>query len=459
MTYEGGLNGDGVIFSYNPATSTYTDVFNLTTATGSYPYGSLMQATNGNLYGMTEYGGTNSDGVIFSYNPATSTYTDVFNLTTDTGSYPEGSLMQATNGNLYGMTLQGGTNNYGVIFSYNPNAYTYNWYLNSVSTGTATQTYSPGNLSANATIYCAVSSGTCGPVSSNTSTVTVAGTLFTPGTVGASQAICYNSIPAAFTSITLPTGGTFSYQWQSSADGVNFNNISGATLTTYTVATALTTTTYYRRAETLSNCATQYSNVITVNVPGTLYAGISGGGSPICYNTTPTPLTATATGGTGTYTYQWYNGTNIISGQTGSTYTPASGLTSAATYNCSVTSGSCGETFTGTTIIVYASLTAAISGGTSPICPNSSPGTYTATATGGAGAGTGTYTDLVNYTGTSGAAEGEYPVYWQLCQAGNGLLYGMTERGGLNGDGVIFSYNPATSTYTDVFNLTTATGY
>jgi hypothetical protein len=50
-------------------------------------------------------------------------------------------------------------------------SYTYLWYLNGTSTGTTTQTYAPGSLTANTTVYCAVSSTGYG--TKNTSTVTI----------------------------------------------------------------------------------------------------------------------------------------------------------------------------------------------------------------------------------------------------------------------------------------------
>ena len=82
---------------------------------GVYPiYTNLIQASDGNLYGMTGNGGANNLGVLFQYNPVTSSYTKKldFNGATN-GAQPNGSLMQASDGNLYGMTDSGGINNKG----------------------------------------------------------------------------------------------------------------------------------------------------------------------------------------------------------------------------------------------------------------------------------------------------------------------------------------------------------
>jgi uncharacterized repeat protein (TIGR03803 family) len=127
MTTYGGYDDYGNIFKYNPNTNVYTDLIDFTGASGAYPgnnaYGSLMQATDSNLYGMTEEGGIYDIGNIFRYNPITGVFTDLVDFTGDTGSYlgesPYGNLIQAYDGNLYGMTCHGGANSYGVLFRYN----------------------------------------------------------------------------------------------------------------------------------------------------------------------------------------------------------------------------------------------------------------------------------------------------------------------------------------------------
>ena len=120
MTRDGGSTDHGVIFSFDPATSTYTKLQDFDYTNGGDPYGSLIQASDGKLYGMTSGGGNNGYGVIFSYNPVTSAYSKLIDFDYVNGAYPQGSLIQATDGKLYGMTYGGGSNDYGVIFSYNP---------------------------------------------------------------------------------------------------------------------------------------------------------------------------------------------------------------------------------------------------------------------------------------------------------------------------------------------------
>jgi uncharacterized repeat protein (TIGR03803 family) len=91
---------------------------NFDNTNGAHPNGSLIQATNGKLYGMTSEGGSINAGVIFSFDPSSYTYTKLKNFDGTNGGNPYGSLMQARNGKLYGMTRKGGSINAGVIFSF-----------------------------------------------------------------------------------------------------------------------------------------------------------------------------------------------------------------------------------------------------------------------------------------------------------------------------------------------------
>ncbi|CAN5218018.1 hypothetical protein BH09BAC5_BH09BAC5_26450 [soil metagenome] len=119
MTSHGGSNDLGVLFSFDPVTNIFTKYHDFIHSTGKFPLGSLIQASNGKLYGTTEYGGTTDDGVIFSFNPFDSTYADIHNCNIYTGTNPIGSLVQASDGELYGMTYVGGANNDGTVFQFN----------------------------------------------------------------------------------------------------------------------------------------------------------------------------------------------------------------------------------------------------------------------------------------------------------------------------------------------------
>ena len=126
MTYQGGVSNMGVVFEYNLSTSTYSKKIDFAgTTNGSYPLGNLMQASGGKLYGMTTSGGANTFGVLFEYNIYTSTYTKRIDFAgTTNGANPYGTLLQNSTGKLYGMTYRGGTGNIGVLFEYDTTAFT-----------------------------------------------------------------------------------------------------------------------------------------------------------------------------------------------------------------------------------------------------------------------------------------------------------------------------------------------
>ncbi|MES2377281.1 MAG: gliding motility-associated C-terminal domain-containing protein [Bacteroidota bacterium] len=120
--------------------------------------------------------------------------------------------------------------------------------------------------------------------------------------------------------------GTYSYQWQSSTDNVNFTNVTGGGLSQSYDPPAITATTYYRRAVASGNasCALPiYSNVITVNVAASITNNIISQPQPnvpICTSTSADPnlITGTVPVGPGPFTYQWqFSNDNITFNNTG----------------------------------------------------------------------------------------------------------------------------------------------
>lgn len=86
---------------------------------GGSPHGGLTAASDGNLYGVTTYGGTDDVGSVYKISPSGQTsilysFTKA-NYDTD-GDYPESGLVQGPDGNLYGMTNSGGSAKNGTIF-------------------------------------------------------------------------------------------------------------------------------------------------------------------------------------------------------------------------------------------------------------------------------------------------------------------------------------------------------
>lgn len=121
MTTLGGASGNGTLLKVAPSgTVTVIHTFNGGIADGSQPYGSLIQASDGNLYGMTYQGGASNKGTVFQVNPTNGTVTVIYSFGTNgpnDGANPDGSFIQTSDGKLYGTTVYGGTSNNGTVFS------------------------------------------------------------------------------------------------------------------------------------------------------------------------------------------------------------------------------------------------------------------------------------------------------------------------------------------------------
>jgi uncharacterized repeat protein (TIGR03803 family) len=118
LTYDGGTNNDGVIFSESVDGSNYTVLYSFTGGNdGGNPSGSLI-LSGSTLYGMTSEDGAGGSGTIFSIPTNGSSLTTLYSFTGgNDGGSPFGDLLLSGN-TLYGMTYGGGTSGDGVIFSF-----------------------------------------------------------------------------------------------------------------------------------------------------------------------------------------------------------------------------------------------------------------------------------------------------------------------------------------------------
>jgi len=120
VSQTGGANGQGTLFEYNVTTATETTLasFGSSGTDGAQPV-SLIQGSDGNFYGVTQLGGVNGDGAIFEYELSTAAETTLaaFGSSATDGIRPM-SLIQGSDGNLYGVAQLGGANSSGTAFEY-----------------------------------------------------------------------------------------------------------------------------------------------------------------------------------------------------------------------------------------------------------------------------------------------------------------------------------------------------
>ena len=126
-TSYGGSNGpNATIFRFTPVGG-YTLLHNFdpisefTIESNS----ALVQGSDGNFYGATQVGGTNDEGTLFQITP-TGVFTTLYNFTggndgaapqaTNDSGIPGSALIRGNDGSLYGTTAQGGYNSGGTIY-------------------------------------------------------------------------------------------------------------------------------------------------------------------------------------------------------------------------------------------------------------------------------------------------------------------------------------------------------
>jgi uncharacterized repeat protein (TIGR03803 family) len=107
-TAGGGTNGGyGTVFKITRG-GTLTTLHSFDGADGSFPQAPLIQATDGDFYGTTAEGGLGIYGTVFKITPS-GKLTTLHSFDVKDGNYPYAGLVQATNGNFYGTTSSGGT--------------------------------------------------------------------------------------------------------------------------------------------------------------------------------------------------------------------------------------------------------------------------------------------------------------------------------------------------------------
>lgn len=126
-TLEGGTgcsggNGCGTVYKLTNTGGEYwtkTAIYEFHGNDGSYPFGGVIFDAAGNLYGVTNGGGANDEGVVYELTPVVNgfwTQTILHTFQRSDGEFPVGPLTMDASGNLYGVATGGGANMGGTVF-------------------------------------------------------------------------------------------------------------------------------------------------------------------------------------------------------------------------------------------------------------------------------------------------------------------------------------------------------
>lgn len=296
-----------------------------TSSTGVVYYRCVVKAT---------YSGTSSGN---TYSNSASVSTDATPAPVITANPSNKSVITGTTGQTISVTATGNS------LSYQWQSLTNNSAWSNVS-GATSSSYSFPTSSAGTVYYrCVVTNTLNGYTATATSTVAtvvvsnLTGPTFTSQPVSANYAIGGTAVAL---SVSATSNGTVTYQWQSSNDDSTWSNISGATSANYTPPTNTAGVKYYRCVATAtggsqSNTANSSSASITVIQATAPVFAYDLSQIDVTYNAgdISNALNGTATATNGTINYQWYKSTD-----SGSTWFPIAGATSA-TYSPATTEG------------------------------------------------------------------------------------------------------------------------
>ena len=116
-TQSGGLYGQGVIFGLDPETGVYLVLHHLNSSDGRYPFGNLIESSPGTLLGVCSEGGSFNTGTVFKCTTEGSfSVLKQLNSSVD-GGFSKSGLTSDGQGAFIGVTEYGGANGFGTLFT------------------------------------------------------------------------------------------------------------------------------------------------------------------------------------------------------------------------------------------------------------------------------------------------------------------------------------------------------
>jgi uncharacterized repeat protein (TIGR03803 family) len=120
ITVWGGTFGQGIVYQVTSG-GAYKVLHNFQSATeGTNSAAGLVQGSDKFLYGVMPLGGANGYGTLFKINTTGKTFAVLYTFDYATGGYPSSTPTLHTNGTIYGLTTKGGSQNPadGVLYSF-----------------------------------------------------------------------------------------------------------------------------------------------------------------------------------------------------------------------------------------------------------------------------------------------------------------------------------------------------
>jgi len=119
-TISGGAVGYGVVFRMNKNGTGYTVLRSFSAPEGIYPYGGVVEGSDGALYGANNQGGVYGAGTVYRINKDGSGFAVLRSLNQNPdGAYPQYGVREGSDGALYGTGTQGGTSGGGTVYRIN----------------------------------------------------------------------------------------------------------------------------------------------------------------------------------------------------------------------------------------------------------------------------------------------------------------------------------------------------
>lgn len=385
------LFGTAIVASTPASATSYSVVHSFSGSDGAGPAAGLLTVVSGKLYGTTVFGGSSGDGMVFSYDPGSSTFAGVYSFSGSDGYQPSAAVI-SVGGVLYGTTGFGGTScspaGCGTVFGIDPS--TGSLTLSSSFTGSGGDGANPfapllnisGEYWGTTQFGGSHGKGTIFSINPGTGTITIHYS-FAGGSDGAEPIAGLTKIGNLLYGTTMAGGNASNF----------------GTLFSYNI-TSGTETVLHTFASGASDGARPFAGVI--NVSGVLWGATNIGGSTV------------SCGGNGCGTVYSYD-------PSGPTYTVVHSFNSTDGANPQANLVSFGGLLYGTTHGGGVSLSSTPDGTIYSIDPS-------------------TGTETVLHSFLSNGTDGTKPRSFLAID--NGVLYGTTETGGSSSLGTIFAYTP-----------------